>query len=262
MSFFSTTSQTAATSNNSRRRAGFVGLAQKLIWTLQTRTTEGVCYEIDARLRPSGNQGLLVSHIETFEAYHARTAAPWERQALLRSRPVAGSQRLASVFEELRSSILRRESPSWVARRDSSESAAAWKPSWPASRANATTSRSGRGGLLDIETAVQCLQLENAVEHPEVIEPQNDRRTNRACSPSLGNPQCPRRPCIRRRLGVSPATVEQASHSREPLDLRSRQREGRSRRRRQTTRLPSPRTKQRSAPGPAERVPEPHFGNP
>ncbi|UCE87841.1 MAG: hypothetical protein JSU66_09090, partial [Deltaproteobacteria bacterium] len=68
----------------------FIRLAQKLVWVLQTRTAEGFCYAVDTELRPSGNQGLLVTSIDSFESYHAESAQVWERQALLRARPVAG----------------------------------------------------------------------------------------------------------------------------------------------------------------------------
>jgi glutamate-ammonia-ligase adenylyltransferase len=85
-------------------QASFVRLSQKLGWALQTPTAEGVCYEVDARLRPSGNQGLLVSSLGSFERYHAEHAQVWERQALLRSRPVC-SRCTGSV--------------------------SAWRPSWP-----------------------------------------------------------------------------------------------------------------------------------
>lgn len=150
-------------------QSGFVGLAQKLIWTLQTRTNEGVCYEIDARLRPSGNQGLLVSHIETFADYHSTSAAPWERQALLRSRPVAGSKRLAATFEELRREILLRDNPS-----DLRQEVHRIRIRMETELARESTARrdfkTGRGGLLDIETAVQYLQLAHARAHPALID--------------------------------------------------------------------------------------------
>ena len=148
---------------------GFVGLAQKLIWSLQTRTHEGVCYEIDARLRPSGNQGLLVSHIDTLAAYHAESAAAWERQALLRSRGAAGSPRLAKRFEQVRRKILLRDNPSnlnqelhYVRHRMEDE------------LAHESDSRrdfkTGRGGILDVETVVQYLQLKHASAHPDLLD--------------------------------------------------------------------------------------------
>lgn len=66
----------------------FVRLAQRLINSLGARLDEGRLYDVDTRLRPSGGQGLLVTSYDSFDAYHEDQAAPWERAALLRSRPV------------------------------------------------------------------------------------------------------------------------------------------------------------------------------
>ena len=63
-------------------------LGQRLISMLQTSTADGHCYDIDARLRPSGNQGMLVTSLGAFARYHEREAQTWERMALLRARAV------------------------------------------------------------------------------------------------------------------------------------------------------------------------------
>jgi glutamate-ammonia-ligase adenylyltransferase len=65
-------------------------VAQRTISTLQTPTREGVAYKIDTRLRPSGNQGTLVSSLASFEHYHETSAALWERQALAKARVLTG----------------------------------------------------------------------------------------------------------------------------------------------------------------------------
>jgi [glutamine synthetase] adenylyltransferase / [glutamine synthetase]-adenylyl-L-tyrosine phosphorylase len=66
----------------------FARLAQRLIGTLGALLDEGRLYEVDTRLRPSGQQGLLVTTYASFDRYHHEDAAPWERVALLRARPV------------------------------------------------------------------------------------------------------------------------------------------------------------------------------
>jgi len=152
-----------------RAQSGFVGLAQKFIWALQTRTPEGVCYLIDARLRPSGNQGLLVSHLSSFAEYHEKTAQNWEHQALLRARPVSGDARLAKAFEKLRRKILLQAPPP-----DLGGELHRVRLRMESELARETLQRrdfkTGRGGLLDVESAVQFLQLRHALEHPELIE--------------------------------------------------------------------------------------------
>jgi glutamate-ammonia-ligase adenylyltransferase len=87
----------------------FARLAQRLIGALSARLEEGQLYEVDTRLRPSGAQGMLVTSYAAFDQYHHEQAAPWERVALLRARPVvawpAGREdplpRFAPLLEEI-----------------------------------------------------------------------------------------------------------------------------------------------------------------
>src|SRR5213075_2491464 len=71
-------------------------LAQRLVTGLHARTPRGRLYEVDARLRPSGSQGLLVSSLAGWRRYHAEEARLWERQALIKLRPVAGDASLGA----------------------------------------------------------------------------------------------------------------------------------------------------------------------
>jgi glutamate-ammonia-ligase adenylyltransferase len=66
----------------------FARFSQRLIGALGALMDEGRLYEVDTRLRPSGAQGLLVTSYRAFDEYHHKDAAPWERVALLRARPV------------------------------------------------------------------------------------------------------------------------------------------------------------------------------
>jgi glutamate-ammonia-ligase adenylyltransferase len=147
-----------------------VRLAQKLGWALQTRTAEGVCYEVDARLRPSGNQGLLVSSFPAFVKYHGKQAAIWERQALLRARPVAGHPELAERFVAARAEILAAPLPEdGIAEihriRMRMEDELAREVS---GRRNLKT---GRGGFLDVESIAQVIQLEAGARFLDLFEP-------------------------------------------------------------------------------------------
>jgi glutamate-ammonia-ligase adenylyltransferase len=71
-------------------------LGQRLIAYLATMTGAGVAYEVDTRLRPSGQQGMLVASFEGYERYQTRDAATWEHLAMLRARPIAGAARQAA----------------------------------------------------------------------------------------------------------------------------------------------------------------------
>jgi glutamate-ammonia-ligase adenylyltransferase len=84
----------------------FVRLAQRIIHILTMLTTTGPLYEVDTRLRPNGQSGLLVSSLAAFYRYQRTEAWTWEHQALLRGRPVAGDASLLAAFEELRHNVL------------------------------------------------------------------------------------------------------------------------------------------------------------
>lgn len=81
-------------------------LAQKLIHILATKTASGELYEVDVRLRPSGNSGPLVASLTAFEKYQRESAWTWEHQALVRARPVAGDASLQAAFNQVRLNIL------------------------------------------------------------------------------------------------------------------------------------------------------------
>lgn len=148
----------------------FVRLAQKLIWALRTRTAEGICYEIDARLRPSGSQGMLVTSLASFERYHQTSAQVWERQALLRARPVAGSVELGAAFDAVRKEILQRPLPE-----DAETEIRRIRQRTESELGRETVSRhdfkTGRGGIHDVENIVQLLQLRHCGAHAELLEP-------------------------------------------------------------------------------------------
>jgi len=68
----------------------FIRLTQRLITAMSAPTAEGVLYELDFRLRPSGKAGPLATHVGSFLKYQSGEAWTWESQALTRARCVAG----------------------------------------------------------------------------------------------------------------------------------------------------------------------------
>ncbi len=147
----------------------FARLAQRLISVIHTPTGEGSCYEIDARLRPSGRQGSLVTSLAAFRRYHEREAQIWERQVLLRARAVAGHAELAATFEAARREILAQPLPE-----DAAEQIHHIRLRMETELAAETRGRrdlkTGRGGLLDVENAVQFLQLRWGGEHVSLLD--------------------------------------------------------------------------------------------
>ena len=84
----------------------FMRLGQRIIHIITTQMMSGDLYEVDMRLRPSGNSGMLVASLAAFEKYQYEDAWTWEHQALVRARPIVGSMRLSKAFEEARHRVL------------------------------------------------------------------------------------------------------------------------------------------------------------
>ncbi|NDL71104.1 bifunctional [glutamate--ammonia ligase]-adenylyl-L-tyrosine phosphorylase/[glutamate--ammonia-ligase] adenylyltransferase [Vreelandella alkaliphila] len=84
----------------------FTRLGQRIIHLLTAITPAGSLYEVDMRLRPSGNAGLLVTSLDAFAEYQRQNAWTWEHQALVRARVVAGHSSLAEKFDVIRGDVL------------------------------------------------------------------------------------------------------------------------------------------------------------
>jgi len=87
-------------------RQFYLKLVQRILHLCTTRTASGVLYDIDTRLRPSGNAGLLTVHVETYGDYLRQDAWTWEHQALARTRLIYGDPIIAQRFEQIRAEIL------------------------------------------------------------------------------------------------------------------------------------------------------------
>ena len=84
----------------------YTRLGQRIIHIMETRMALGQLYEVDMRLRPSGESGMLVSTIRGFRSYQQETAWTWEHQALVRARFVAGDPIVAAQVQTVRGEIL------------------------------------------------------------------------------------------------------------------------------------------------------------
>ncbi|MCL6707561.1 bifunctional [glutamine synthetase] adenylyltransferase/[glutamine synthetase]-adenylyl-L-tyrosine phosphorylase [Pseudomonas sp. R2.Fl] len=84
----------------------FTRLTQRLIAALSAPTAEGVLYEVDMRLRPSGNKGPVATRINSFEKYQKEEAWTWEHMALSRARMIAGDAGLIERAESVIAEVL------------------------------------------------------------------------------------------------------------------------------------------------------------
>lgn len=151
----------------------FTRLGQRIVHILNTQTPAGQLYEVDMRLRPSGNSGLLVSTLAAFEKYQQCDAWTWEHQALARARGVAGCADTRKAFEAIRHSILcqARERKALreevIAMREKMRSALG-TPARSGQAPEVFHVKHDNGGIIDIEFMVQYLMLAYSSEFPEL----------------------------------------------------------------------------------------------
>lgn len=137
----------------------FSRLMRRFVHFLTAYTMMGKLYEIDLRLRPSGTAGLLVSSIDAFADYQLHHAWLWEHQALIAARPVAGSQKLAQRFSEIRRKVLiRPRDPNKTAREIAKMRRKMWRQSVVSQGGDFDLKRDS-GGMIDIEFIVQYIAL-------------------------------------------------------------------------------------------------------
>jgi glutamate-ammonia-ligase adenylyltransferase len=84
----------------------YIKLAQRILHIFTIKTGLGLLYDVDMRLRPSGNAGLLVCHVDGFATYQTENAWTWEHQALGRARFITGCRELQERFSAVRLNIL------------------------------------------------------------------------------------------------------------------------------------------------------------
>ena len=148
----------------------FSRLGQRVLHILSTHTAAGILYETDMRLRPSGDSGMLVCHIEGFREYQRNDAWTWEHQALIRARAIAGDQHLRKRFESIRREILSRPRDPAELRQDVAQMRHKLHQARNASPAGTFDIKEDSGGIMDIEFLVQYLILSHAYRYPEVTQ--------------------------------------------------------------------------------------------
>ena len=146
----------------------FTRLGQRIIHILTATTRLGALYDVDMRLRPSGNSGLLVSSFTAFSEYQNTQAWTWEHQALVRVRAVAGDEKLAQKFEALRADILRKKRDILVLKDEVVKMRQKMRDHLLSTGdKNAEFDiKQGAGGIVDIEFMVQYAVLAWSQQHP------------------------------------------------------------------------------------------------
>ena len=141
-------------------------LGQRIINALTLHTQAGTLYETDMRLRPSGQSGMIVSHIDAFSEYVHHEAWTWEHQAIIRARPVVGDPLLMGRFKKIRDGILQLERAPKALKEEVRTMRERLRQEHLKQMPDWFDLKQGRGGIVDIEFLVQYLVLQHAAIHP------------------------------------------------------------------------------------------------
>lgn len=149
-------------------RQFYLRVAQRIIHLFSTRTASGVLYEVDARLRPSGESGMLVSTIEAFDDYQKNEAWTWEHQALIRARMVFGDDELAKKFNRIRHETLCTPQDGQTLQQQVRDMRFKMHQHLGSHQKSQFDLKADPGGITDIEFIAQYLVLRYAPENPSL----------------------------------------------------------------------------------------------
>ncbi len=148
----------------------YARLGQRAIHMMTTQTASGQLYEVDMRLRPDGNKGLLVRSLASFADYQREEAWTWEHQALVRARPLAGDRGLYGRFARIRRDILCLERDPERLRAEVRDMRDKMRASLDKSGGGRFDLKQGQGGIADIEFMVQYSILRWASRYPGLAD--------------------------------------------------------------------------------------------
>lgn len=170
----------------------YTRMGQRMIHILSTQTRSGDLYEVDMRLRPSGNSGMIVASMKAFEEYQQKHAWTWEHQALVRARVLCGSDSAAEQFLTIRNATLAQTRDLGGLR----EEVRAMRQKMVDNLGSKDTSgqqfhlKQDAGGIVDIEFLVQYGVLAWSHQHPELLDvTDNMRLLDAFAATGLMNPQ-------------------------------------------------------------------------
>ncbi|MWN91141.1 bifunctional [glutamate--ammonia ligase]-adenylyl-L-tyrosine phosphorylase/[glutamate--ammonia-ligase] adenylyltransferase [Gilliamella sp. Pra-s65] len=151
-------------------RQFYLRLVQRIIHLFNVRTSFGILYEVDVRLRPQGDAGLLACSLDAFEDYQINEAWTWEHQALVRARAVYGEAELIDRFNQIRHNVLCKKRDEVVLKKEVREMREKMRAHLGSTQDNSFNLKIDEGGIGDIEFLSQYLVLNYAYLHPQMTK--------------------------------------------------------------------------------------------
>jgi len=146
----------------------YTKLGRRMTSWLSTMTSSGRLYEVDLRLRPDGDAGLLAVSVDAFKTYQIEKAWPWEHQALTRARYAAGDAAVGERFEHIRQDILKIERQPELFAQEVCQMRKKMTAGHPNTSADFDIKHDS-GGMVDLEFVTQFLVLTQARNHPSLL---------------------------------------------------------------------------------------------
>ena len=143
----------------------YARLARRMSSWMSTQTSAGSLFDVDLRLRPNGEAGMMVSDLAAFREYMLNKAWAWEHQALTRARFCAGDAHLGAEFEAIRNEILRQPRELGKLRDKVLSMRQRMLDSHASHSDEFFDLKQDPGGLIDVEFIVQYLILGYAHQH-------------------------------------------------------------------------------------------------
>jgi glutamate-ammonia-ligase adenylyltransferase len=153
--------------DHAEAQENYARLGQRINTMLSSYTSSGRLYEIDLRLRPNGESGLLVSSISAFAEYQFKHAWVWEHQALTRARFSAGDSKVGAAFEQIRKQVLCQPRELDKLREEILEMRHKMHDGHP-NDSGLFDIKHDSGGMVDIEFMVQYIVLAHAHQYPDL----------------------------------------------------------------------------------------------
>ncbi len=149
-------------------RQFYLRLVQRIIHLFNVRTSFGILYEVDVRLRPQGDAGLLACSLSAFYDYQMNEAWTWEHQALVRARAVYGEIELIKRFNEIRHTVLCKNREERVLKTEVREMREKMRAHLGTTAPHQFNLKIDAGGIGDIEFLSQYLVLNYAHQYPKM----------------------------------------------------------------------------------------------
>ena len=164
----------------------FTRVTQRLITSITAPTSEGVLFDVDMRLRPSGSKGPVATSLASFRAYQRTSAWTWEKLALTRARVVSGDAKLAGTLSKAIADSLCAPRDDGATRNDVLDMRRLMVKEqgstglWDIKRA--------RGGLVEVEFIAQFLQLIHAAHNPTILDTNTHAALGKLAAAGLVDP--------------------------------------------------------------------------